>query len=759
MGSCLSKKNSAKKQQQAESPKHNAANFTAAASTVSQSPPPVLDEKPPLPEDEAVKEVLLSETSKTSCYNANNSINADTIKSEVEEKPEVKEVAVAVADAEAPALVKKNAESSNSLKKKGSFKASQPNPQLTKSSSAKEDLDAILIQCGRLSRSSSGKASNDTNNNTRQYSGSKRHATEEAEEVEQEKAKETTSRPSHRRSSSRDLTVEAKRSTSRDRVNADGKRVTGRRISPSPGRRAEPSPGRRSETSTEKARPGKQNAANADSRNVSKRPATKRATNSGDAGGVSTATSRSRSPAPRIASETGLPQTLSRSSSRKAEQSPFRRPLNDETPNEPGDVEIRNEPLQAESSKSQSTEKKISPAQISDGIERVKKEKRSALKDISGNCNNTIRDQLLSCRAAPTLKKAFASDEISEAEAVKSRNHRRKPSNEMETKSRESEDIRVTVEEHVEKQSDQSSGDVNVKSEGISTQFPRSRSQRRSREQFVLDSQALFEAANPSLNSTEMTAFTIPASVSKACSILEAVADLNSSVNSNSSSIYSNDKSFVSDSFEQGKSARFLATANFGSEEKLSANLEVEKARIIKDFHRNLSPAGNSNVDWTEQCQEESAGSNGDIMGATEVGSKLSSRRLHRYHSSEEGGLTLTSFSNTEDSTKTVSNIENSDEKTKTCAYSNQSSARYLKTGGESSSRSNLMPVITLGKKEFQNSKRANNFQNGRASSEIKQNVNHLQHNFFSDLNFKSNSSAASELGDSSRAFNSFSEQ
>lgn len=759
MGSCLSKKNSAKKQQQAESPKHNAANFTAAASTVSQSPPPVLDEKPPLPEDEAVKEVLLSETSKTSCYNANNSINADTIKSEVEEKPEVKEVAVAVADAEAPALVKKNAERSNSLKKKGSFKASQPNPQLTKSSSAKEDLDAILIQCGRLSRSSSGKASNDTNNNPRQYSGSKRHATEEAEEVEQEKAKETTSRPSHRRSSSRDLTVEAKRSTSRDRVNADGKRVTGRRISPSPGRRAEPSPGRRSETSTEKARPGKQNAANADSRNVSKRPATKRATNSGDAGGVSTATSRSRSPAPRIASEPGLPQTLSRSSSRKAEQSPFRRPLNDETPNEPGDVETRNEPLQAESSKSQSTEKKISPAQISDGIETVKKEKRSALKDISGNCNNTIRDQLLSCRAAPTLKKAFASDEISEAEAVKSRNHRRKPSNEMETKSRESEDIRVTVEEHVEKQSDQSSGDVNVKSEGISTQFPRSRSQRRSREQFVLDSQALFEAANPSLNSTEMTAFTIPASVSKACSILEAVADLNSSVNSNSSSIYSNDKSFVSDSFEQGKSARFLATANFGSEEKLSANLEVEKAKIIKDFHRNLSPAGNSNVDWTEQCQEESAGSNGDIMGATEVGSKLSSRRLHRYHSSEEGGLTLTSFSNTEDSTKTVSNIENSDEKTKTCAYSNQSSARYLKTGGESSSRSNLMPVITLGKKEFQNSKRANNFQNGRASSEIKQNVNHLQHNFFSDLNFKSNSSAASELGDSSRAFNSFSEQ
>lgn len=393
----------------------------------------------------------------------------------------------------------------------------------------------------------------------------------------------------------------------------------------------------------------------------------------------------------------------------------------------------------------------ILPLQISDGIETVKKEKRSALKDISGNCNNTIRDQLLSCRAAPTLKKAFASDEISEAEAVKSRNHRRKPSNEMETKSRESEDIRVTVEEHVEKQSDQSSGDVNVKSEGISTQFPRSRSQRRSREQFVLDSQALFEAANPSLNSTEMTAFTIPASVSKACSILEAVADLNSSVNSNSSSIYSNDKSFVSDSFEQGKSARFLATGNFGSEEKLSANLEVEKAKIMKDFHRNLSPAGNSNVDWTEQCQEESAGSNGDIMGATEAGSKLSSRRLHRYHSSED--------SNTEDSTKTVSNIENGDEKTKTCAYSNQSSARYLKTGGESSSRSNLMPVITLGKKEFQNSKRANNFQNGRASSEIKQNVNHLQHNFFSDLNFKSNSSAASELGNSSRAFNSFSEQ
>jgi hypothetical protein len=389
----------------------------------------------------------------------------------------------------------------------------------------------------------------------------------------------------------------------------------------------------------------------------------------------------------------------------------------------------------------------ILPLQISDGIETVKKEKRSALKDISGNCNNTIRDQLLSCRAAPTLKKAFASDEISDAEAVKSKNHRRKPSSEMETKSKESEDIQVSVDEPVEKQSDQSRGDVNVKSDGMSTQFPRSRSQRRSREQFLLDSQALFEAANPSLNSSEMTAFTIPASVSKACSILEAVADLNSSVNSNSSSMFSNEKSFVSDSLEQGKSARFLATANFDAEEKLSANLEVEKAKIIKDFHRNLSAAGNSNVDWTEQSQEESAGSNGDIMGATEAGSKLSSRRLHRYQSSEEEGLTLTSFSNTEDSTKTASSIENGDEKTKTYAYSNQSSARYFKTGGESSSRSNLMPVITLGKKEFQSSRRTNNFQNGRASSELKQNANHLQHNFFNDLNFKANSTAASELG------------
>ena len=53
---------------------------------------------------EAVKEVLPSETSKTSFYDANNNINADTIKSEGEEKPEVKEVA----DANAPALVKNN---------------------------------------------------------------------------------------------------------------------------------------------------------------------------------------------------------------------------------------------------------------------------------------------------------------------------------------------------------------------------------------------------------------------------------------------------------------------------------------------------------------------------------------------------------------------------------------------------------------------------------------------------------------------------
>eukprot|EP01018_Ginkgo_biloba_P022001 Gb_25892 [translate_table: standard] len=800
MGSCMSKKEAKKLQQSTSSDAYpdskgtqsspSLSQTTPAFSTLKNSPP---KEKPP-PEEEAVKEIL-SETSKTN--HNNNSKSADD---GAKEKSSTEEGACM-----------KNPEHNSSLKKKGSFKKDQSKKDqvvqggssLTRSSSAKEDVDAILIQCGRLSRSSSGKASNETHSRN-QYSGSKRLDVEcKEEEVDTEKAKENRARPSHRRSSSRDLTVETKRSSSRDRGTEGGKRVTGRRISPSPGRRAEPSPGRRSEKSAEKTRPGKQssiasreNASNSEARVVSKRGPVKRTAASGDFSAGNTSTSRSRSPAPRLcaSNECSFPQSLSRSSSRKTEQSPFRRPLNDEMTYDQStvrkDEETNNDGSQGETAKRQTTEK-LSTAQMMDETET--KRKRVALKEISGNCK-PIRDQLLSCRAVPTMKapskvstKEAASDEIScteETETVKpsaTSSHKRVPSfgTEMNGENEAFNEF-CASENCVEKQhlsngaTDQYNGNPSsesgAKSEGLSMQFPRSRSARRSRDQFLLDSQSLFEAANPPLQyaNTELKAFSIPASLSKACFILEAVADLNSSVNSNSS-MYSNEKSLVSDSLEQGKSTRFLAMPNFESEEKLSANSDTERAGIIREFHRTVS-ARNSNVEWTEQVQEESAGSNDNIMyqsllagRVAESANRLTTRRLHKFLSSEED---LTSFSNEDDLAKSATGrFSNGDENNiNHSRYLKQSNARYFninpqdvilnphlgieESSGESLGRSNLVPVITLSKKEFQSGKRPNNVQNGRAISEQQmQNVRHHHQNYYTDQDFKADSRATSDPG------------
>ncbi|KAH9289009.1 hypothetical protein KI387_033126, partial [Taxus chinensis] len=665
MGSCLSKKNAKKTQPtQHESPEPTT-DFTAPSiptSVFQPVDPPALDEKP-VPDDvEAVKEIL------TDTSTVNKPVADDA---EIAEKSSMEEPSKVAAP-------KKKPERTNSLKKKGSFKKEEDSDDLVRSSSAKEDVDAILIQCGRLSRSSSGKASNENNSVARQYSGSKRQASDEVEE-------KPRARPSHRRSSSRDLTA---RSVSLD---GSSKRVAGRRISPSPGRRPEPSPGRRLENSTERSR-----VRNAASGGVSKRPA-KRGSNSGEVGNssVPATTSRSRSPAPRVDGGLGLPQSLSRSSSRKAEQSPFRR-----NPEEP----VKNDE-EADKIISSST-----ATQILNESQPVKKEKRVALKEINGN-SNSIRDQLLSCRAAPTLKASQQTKSFDE-EAPTTKSSTRKRNGEVDV-------LDVFVD-------DQTIGMVNV--DEVLAQISRSRSARRSRDQFLLDGQALFEASGE----TELKGFPLPASVSKAHSILEAVADLNSSVNSNSSV-----KSFVSNvSFEQGKSARFLASFE-----------EAENSEIMREFQRNMS-ARNSNADWTEQGQEESAGSNSQTLA------RLSGAKMHRYFSSEEEDL-ASSF---EASAKAASKTEEREEDLKSSSSLRQSSARYfnispedvllnphlgIKRGDESSSRSNLVPVITLGKKEFNYGKKANNLQNGRTFSALsKQNYQ----NYYADIDFKANSRTTSDL-------------
>ncbi|KAH9619698.1 hypothetical protein KSS87_015767 [Heliosperma pusillum] len=116
------------------------------------------------------------------------------------------------------------------------------NGQVVRTSSCtKEEVDAILIQCGRLSRSSSGKG------HGRKYSGSKRsfdfdrenegggigEEGEGGEVVEEERLRRRQSRGSNRRSPMSSRERGEQRSGSRERSSG------GRRVSRSPGRRSD----------------------------------------------------------------------------------------------------------------------------------------------------------------------------------------------------------------------------------------------------------------------------------------------------------------------------------------------------------------------------------------------------------------------------------------------------------------------------------------------------------------------------------------
>ena len=200
------------------------------------------------------------------------------------------------------------------------------------SSCTKEEVDAILIQCGRLSRSSSasGKAPSGEH---RRYAGSKRsydfdHERRggggDVDECDWGREGAAVARPSPRR-----RTPERKRSSSHDGRTGGGSGSRSRRISRSPGRRADVVPTAGSSGTGERGarqQPGKMVSVPA--REKGRAPSPVKAASSGKR----YPSPRSNSPARAAASgneNAGVQAThgpsLSRSSSRKAEQSPFRR--------------------------------------------------------------------------------------------------------------------------------------------------------------------------------------------------------------------------------------------------------------------------------------------------------------------------------------------------------------------------------------------------------------------------------------------------
>ena len=203
------------------------------------------------------------------------------------------------------------------------------------SSCTKEEVDAILIQCGRLSRSSSasGKApSGEHGGGHRRYAGSKRsydfdherRGGGDADECDWGREGAAASRPSPRR-----RTPERKRSASHDGRTGGGSGSRSRRVSRSPGRRADVAPAAGSSGTAERGarqQPGKMVSVPA--RDKGRAPSPVKAASSGKR----YPSPRSNSPARAAAAgneNAGVQPThgpsLSRSSSRKAEQSPYRR--------------------------------------------------------------------------------------------------------------------------------------------------------------------------------------------------------------------------------------------------------------------------------------------------------------------------------------------------------------------------------------------------------------------------------------------------
>ncbi|KAK3154720.1 hypothetical protein QOZ80_2BG0194320 [Eleusine coracana subsp. coracana] len=196
-----------------------------------------------------------------------------------------------------------------------------PSAPVRTSSCTREEVDAILIQCGRLSRSSSGTGrtpSRETgSHHRRRRSGSKRsYDFDQERKTGDEEGDWESGRPVSRPSPQR------KRSGSRERSSGGGS--GSRRASRSPGRRGAEG-GMPSVSGGERGRqqqPGKMVS-------VPAREKTRAPSPAAAAAGIRCASPRSSSPARMVAAvgnenACGVP-ALSRSSSRKAEQSPYRR--------------------------------------------------------------------------------------------------------------------------------------------------------------------------------------------------------------------------------------------------------------------------------------------------------------------------------------------------------------------------------------------------------------------------------------------------
>ncbi|XP_054796450.1 uncharacterized protein At1g65710 [Prosopis cineraria] len=421
------------------------------------------------------------------------------------------------------------------------------------SSCTKEEVDAILIQCGRLSRSSSGKAASSSagaGERRRRYSGSKRsydfdhcdndtisaeddqrraNGTDNSDLCEDGGEKRRQHRPRDRQSPRKPSSSQGRRRTpSRERDQQQNQRSSSRerRVSRSPGRRSSETSNPTStnaasaiasnNNSNSTARPGKMvsvpptvsslvmdksNNGGGGESGVKRISVKRNVGDSGMVGSRTAASPRSQSPArangngtaanSKTLGESNAQQqpSLSRNSSRKADQSPYRRnPLSEIDPN-----------FLAYPQSANNNNKKMN-VDVNDNP-------KSRTRGVGGNCKPKEQQEEEVIGLGPMTENIV---------------------------------VKTVV----------PSGIDNLKQ---SQTLTRSRSSRRSRDLDInpetmlnpeqsYTSLLLEDIQNFHQNNTATPPVSLPACVTKACSIVEAVADLNSTTSSNLLGPFSDDR-------------------------------------------------------------------------------------------------------------------------------------------------------------------------------------------------------------------------
>ncbi|KAL2531126.1 hypothetical protein Adt_04477 [Abeliophyllum distichum] len=545
--------------------------------------------------------------------------------------------------------------------------------QVRTSRCTKEELDAILIQCGRLSRSSSnekamvsgsgGPSENGASNlqKGRKYIGSKRSFDFDNENgregrssdeknvfnvgddgVVEERVSRHRRRPSQageagsssqggrrRRTPSRerDQAEQQRRSGSRERGGSGG---GGRRISRSPGRRSE-SPITSSSCANSSStnangdrggRPGKMvsvpatvsslamdksnNAAGSEPNSTTavKRIQVKRNVGAdGAACSRTIASPRARSPAranARVSNEnqninSGQPMSLSRSNSRKSDHSPYRRnPLSEIDTNviveqmpSPGIKTKNNNLSQAPVQKPNADNNRV--------LHGAKNKLDNSLKNV--NCKAKEQPQLM---AEGTAGPCGLATNV-ELNVVTSGAESFKPL--AKTRSRSS----------------QLSRDLDINLEMLSNPTP-------SYTALLLEDIQNFHQTN----NTPPT-FSLPACLTKACSILEAVADLNSTTSSNLSSTFSGERRKDSSPEQFNKSDDMTQfTANSVAKRRLESRDPFMESEVVGNddlmepsFQKYVTVGRGTVGGGGESEQQESSGSNSFISSQQHRDSSL----------------------------------------------------------------------------------------------------------------------------------------